>query len=103
MPPYTFVISTLSLTFVMFIVKFKNPGGSFGLAMMLMINLVASAALVNLLSIELANSGITKGDFGNVSVSTALILSAGSLQLFSSVGGVIAIAKIKDPGLIKIW
>lgn len=71
--------------------------------MMLMINLVASATMANLLYIEMTSSGISKGEFSNVSVATALLLSAGGVQLLSSVGSVIAAVKIRDPELIKVW
>lgn len=103
MPPYTFGICAISLTFILFIVKFKNPSSHFGMAMMLMINLVASATMGNLLYIEMTSSGISKGEFSNVSVATALLLSAGGVQLLSSVGSIIATVKIRDPELIKVW
>lgn len=70
---------------------------------MLMINLVASATMANLLYIEMTSSGISKGEFSNVSVATALLLSAGGVQLLSSVGSIIATVKIRDPELIKVW
>lgn len=96
MPPYTFAICAISLTFALFIVKFKNPSSHFGMAMMLMVNLVASATMANLLYIEITSSGINKGEFSGVSVTTALVLSAGGVQLLASVGSVIATLKIRD-------
>ena len=71
--------------------------------MFLMLNLVSSAVMINLLVIEIEASGMVQGSFSNVSVSTALLLAAGGIQLASSIGSLIALANIKDPELSLIW
>lgn len=92
-----------ALTFAIFLVKLQYPSSNFAVVMFVMVNLIASAVMANLLYIELTNSGIARGEFSNVSVSTALLISSGGLQLASSLVSVIAIANIRDPELVKIW
>lgn len=49
------------------------------------------------------NSGISVGDFSQVSASTGLLLSAAGCQTLTSIICVIAILKIQDPSLLSAW
>ncbi len=102
-PPYTFLITSATLIFLIFIIKFKYPSTNISLTLFLALQVTNSAALGNLLYTEIINSGILSGNTTNVSVSTALLISSAGVQMLSSVGVVIMIVKVKDPELLKIW
>jgi hypothetical protein len=68
--------------------------------MFISFSIILTSSLINILYIEIINSGLSNGNFQNISVSTYIILSSGTIQLLSSVGSVISIIKIKDPQLV---
>jgi hypothetical protein len=98
-PPYTFLITATALAFALFLVKFKYPSTELPLVMFLMLNLANSAILANLLYIEIVNSALIP----SVSVSTAILFTAAAIQLASSLGSLVAVARIRDPELVKVW
>lgn len=102
-PPYTFLITSASLVFISFIIKFKYPTANLPLTLFLSIELASCAALINLMTIEIRNSGIAQGSFAGVSVSTFVLLSSAGIQVLSSLGSILAILKIRDKELVKIW
>ena len=66
--------------------------------MFLMLNLANTVTMANLIIIELSNNGLS-----SISASTAVILTAGGIQVASSVGALIAVIKIRDPELVGLW
>ena len=72
------------------------------MTLFLIVNLITSGALANLIYIEISNSGLTSSS-SNLSPSTAVIISAGGIQLLSSICSLIALAYIKDPEIGRMW
>ena len=92
-PPYSFLVGAAALTFLLFIIRFKYPLTDLGLTMFLMLNIVCSAVMINLIVIEAKQASTTK----ELSVSTAILMASGGLQVVSTIGCLIALARIQDP------